>query len=1411
MGHKQQSKMLVDGVCVQPNTSVTHPAILNWAIVHWAIVNWAIAGLLFSIGPAFGVSKCLASELTFAVVDAQTQRPLAARVYLNNLNDGSRHFVRSLSNTDAVIYEKQNWANKDSIEHHTSVPAGSFIAENLPAGTYQLTIKHGKEYFPETRTIALGDNENRSPETIALRRWVNMSELGWYSGETHLHRSLSELPVVMQAEDLNVAMPLTYWETRAFHAPTSGNKSQSGEIPDRLLTVDPTHVIWPRNTEYEIFTVNEHRHTLGALFVLNHKSELDLGVPNWGPVADRARAEGALMDMDKLDWPFGMTLPHTTGATLYELANNHLWRTEFGLTQWNTMAPAFMQPPLGGSSGDERDWLAYTLGQYYVLLNAGFQLVPTAGTASGVHPVPAGFSRVYVHLDQAFHYEDWLAGLEAGRSFVTTGPMVFAKVNDQLPGFRFAEPAMTNGSVKLSGHVLSEHPLATLEVVHNGRVVTSLPTKATATDSQAWRCEIEANIPIQHSGWLCIRCTEDRPDQRLRFAHTAPWYFHIVDKPLRPTRQEKEYLVQRVTDEMERSRAVLPATALTEYKAALVRFQNMEVSDDPVVLPSVTRVDSQPLLLLTNRLMEALETIGSPLSAEVRAELAALTVDQDETQVTATIQRLLDPLCIAAVQIDADGLVKATAGQLVTVEEHGWRAMLIKVINEAGLQTTLRCESPNALPIPHGPQADIANRWLSLSMQDGRPLDARLSGLGLEYRIVLVSSIAPGTRTAKLEFNAGIAGAKNSPVIRQWKFDKDADDWGNANDLQIEVREQTLHLTATGSDPYFSTPIMARGGKMILRFWGQTDSNEMGQVFWWTNQLPQPDGQRQATFQLHPGQTQEYKVEFAVEGDLAGVRIDPLQGPGEFRIERISLEYAADEKGTWANTNVTVETVPATKVEFRVTDADGSPCMGCFEIRDSQGRVYPAQPKRLAPDFFFHTQIYRETGESIMLPRGTYTVTCSHGPESVPEVKTIQVDEQPVVIEYQVQRWIDTAKLGYWSGDHHIHAAGCLHYENPTQGVHPPDMLRHIMGEDLKVGCCLTWGPCFDYQKQFFTGRPDDVSRYPYLLRYDVEVSGFGSHESGHLNLLKLKEQIPLGGDSKNHWPTLGLNTMKFAKKQGAVTGTAHSGNGLAQVVGRVAGVDGPHKLPCFDIPAFNGIGAHEFIMQVTHEVDGPNGEKVPAIDFIATMDTTREHEWNIWYHVLNCGIPIVASGETDFPCITGERVGLGRVYVNLPGILDYDEWVEGLRRGESYVSDGSAHLMNFERQADGSFTIDVATRKHGFPEVEVELIANGYPVEVQKVRADGELRSLTFPAPNLEQSSWLAVRIFPSAHTNPIWVKVKDKPVRVATSIEWCLASLEQCWKEKSRTYAPTEFEEARAAYDHARRVYQGMLDEIE
>ena len=77
---------------------------------------------------------------------------------------------------------------------------------------------------------------------------------------------------------------------------------------------------------------------------------------------------------------------------------------------------------------------------------------------------------------------------------------------------------------------------------------------------------------------------------------------------------------------------------------------------------------------------------------------------------------------------------------------------------------------------------------------------------------------------------------------------------------------------------------------------------------------------------------------------------------------------------------------------------------------------------------------------------------------------------------------------------------------------------------------------------------------------------------------------------------------------------------------------------PSYEIPPFDGIGANEYIVDVVHD----------AVDFISSVDTPAPWELNIWYHTLNCGYRARISGETDFPCIYGERVGLGRVYVKL-------------------------------------------------------------------------------------------------------------------------------------------------------------------
>ncbi|PYK97789.1 MAG: hypothetical protein DME19_15035, partial [Verrucomicrobia bacterium] len=412
---------------------------------------------------------------------------------------------------------------------------------------------------------------------------------------------------------------------------------------------------------------------------------------------------------------------------------------------------------------------------------------------------------------------------------------------------------------------------------------------------------------------------------------------------------------------------------------------------------------------------------------------------------------------------------------------------------------------------------------------------------------------------------------------------------------------------------------------------------------------------------------------------------------------------------------------PAVRVKLRVKDQDGTPAAARFIFRDQAGHVFPPQAKRLAPDFYFQPQIYRRDGDEVLLPPGRLTMEYSRGPEYRQLRREVTLPSRSLAeVEVKLERWINPRDYGFYSGDHHIHGAGCAHYTSPTEGVTPEDMFLQVNGEGLNVGCVLTWGPCFDYQRRFFTPTVHQLSGPLSVMKYDLEISGFGSQALGHVCLLNLKEQIYPGseGTKIKGWPTWTTPVMKWARAQGAVTGYAHSASGLeidawdatkrlfarfdtnhdgllarAECAGALLplpfdAIDTDHdgalaeselvtahdrsaeQLPNLAVPQMNGVGAMEICVSVA----------AGACDFISAMDTPRIAEWNMWYHLLNCGFPLKVSGETDFPCMSGERVGQGRVYVHLGPVnqIDFGAWCNGLAKGRSYVSDGFAHALGF-------------------------------------------------------------------------------------------------------------------------------------
>jgi hypothetical protein len=351
-------------------------------------------------------------------------------------------------------------------------------------------------------------------------------------------------------------------------------------------------------------------------------------------------------------------------------------------------------------------------------------------------------------------------------------------------------------------------------------------------------------------------------------------------------------------------------------------------------------------------------------------------------------------------------------------------------------------------------------------------------------------------------------------------------------------------------------------------------------------------------------------------------------------------------------------------------------------------------------------------------------------------------------------------------------------------------------------------------------------------MHYDLEVSGFPSSHAGHIVLLGLKQQDYPGAKRIEEWPTWDLPIFRWAKDQGAVVGFAHSGWGLEVM---------SSDLPNYEMPGFDGIGANEYIVDVTQ----PN-----LVDFISSVDTPYVWELSIWYHTLNVGFRTRIAGETDFPCIFDQRVGIGRTYTKLDS-LSYGNWLAALKAGRSYVSDGKSHLMDFKLNdtqvgtgesevrlgapATVHAQVRVAAYLDALPdasirgkhynekpywdverarigdtrEVPVELVVNGEPVAHANVPADGQMHDVAFDVP-IAKSSWVAVRILPAAHTNPIFVLVGGKPVRASRrSAEWCLAAVSQCWTQKSPRIGVAELGAARKAYDQAKQVYTRLLAE--
>lgn len=548
--------------------------------------------------------------------------------------------------------------------------------------------------------------------------------------------------------------------------------------------------------------------------------------------------------------------------------------------------------------------------------------------------------------------------------------------------------------------------------------------------------------------------------------------------------------------------------------------------------------------------------------------------------------------------------------------------------------------------------------------------------------------------------------------------------------------------------------------------------------------------------------------------------------------------------------------IPASTVTLTIQDGDGEGTMASLVIRDQAGRLYPAPAHRLEPDLGYQEQVYRADGETVRLPAGQYQIIAQRGPEYLASRQDLVSPSggETASLAIRLRRWIDPARLGWYPGDPHLHPEGQAFGVLSKLGLTPETMLRQVRGEALSIGSVLIWAGGYYYEKQFLTGHVyQPTYRLPFpdaqrinntaltprpaphdtdsIVRYDVEQAAFPTNRLGHLMLLCLQNHDYPGAKSIFDWPSWNMPILRWAREQGAVVGYAHVGHAMDV---------NSDELPNYEIPPLDGLGANECLVDVTHGL----------VDFIAAMELHPVMELNLWYHILNCGFPVPMAGETDFVG-SRPRAGTGRTYVRLdsPPVGDqgYSAWVAGLRSGRLYFGDGRSHLMDFRADGhpsgDGPLALPKASQvtvsaqvaawlddtptdpDHGQSggnpwhierarvgssrTVPLDVVVNGQAVQQLEVVADGTIRTMTTKI-DIPRSSWVALRILPSAHTAPIFITVAGQPVRASRrSAQWCLECIEVLWEKHARRIRESERPAAAAAWDYARATYRKIISE--
>ena len=502
---------------------------------------------------------------------------------------------------------------------------------------------------------------------------------------------------------------------------------------------------------------------------------------------------------------------------------------------------------------------------------------------------------------------------------------------------------------------------------------------------------------------------------------------------------------------------------------------------------------------------------------------------------------------------------------------------------------------------------------------------------------------------------------------------------------------------------------------------------------------------------------------------------------------------------------------PVSRLSLSVVDAaTGREVPARVSVTGPDGRGWaPDDAWRHADEGVDHAErrfeygYFHMPGHSVLaVPPGEIAIEVTRGLEYRVARRVVRIAADSTSrVRIRLERLVDLAARGWWSGDLHVHMNYGGHYRTD------PRRLRTMAeAEDLHVVDNLIVnkeGRIPDLG--FFTGKPDTVSTSRTLILHDQE---FHTSLWGHTGLLGLRDHVLLPGyaayagtPAASLFPT-NADVLAEARKQGALTGYVHPGDALADTTK-------PDRTASYGIPVDVALGLVDYM---------------ELVSFSAHVASAF-----VWYRLLNCGfhIPAAAGSDamTNFASLRGP-VGINRVYVKLDGPLDRDRYLAGLRAGRTFATNGPLVELSLGGQGPGDEirlpagggVLRLRASLRSFVPVErFELVGNGEVVARFALGGDST-RATADTTIAVARSGWYTLRawsararhpvldIYPFATTSPIYVTVGGAPVRspedAAYFVRW-IDRLDSLARASSVWNSTAERDSTLAKFARARQVF--------